>query len=220
MTSYQFYKWFGICIEILPIIPFLIGYQKWHLLNRALRVFIMFFFFECCLNLYQDYFFYHNSSNLFLYYFYSFFNNLFLLYFYYLLFEGSIEKRITIILFILNNLFLLIDWLFIDKLSYNFYSNIFINFTIFIVSAYFFSTYFLQSKTQNSTIENVKFTVSIISTFLFFIRAVNVIFDKILLETQFNATFWLFEKIIYNYFMLIFLIFYSISLYAYKNDEK
>ncbi len=220
MTSYQFYKWFGLCIELLPIIPFLIGNQKWHLLSRALRVFILFFLTECCLNLCQDYFFYHNSSNLFLYYFYSFFNNLFLLYFYYLLFEESIEKRITLIVFIFNNLLLLIDWLFIDKLSYNFYSNIFINFTIFIVSAYFFSTYFLQSKTQNSPIENVNFTVSIISTFLFFVRVINVVFDKLLLETQFNATFWLFEKIIYNYFMLIFLLFYSISLYTYKNDKK
>ncbi len=220
MTAYSFYKWFGTFIEILPILPFMIGCLKWYSLTKPLKVFILFFLAECCLNLCQNYFFFNNSSNLFLYYFYSFFNNLFLLYFYFMLFENRLEKGITIALFSLNNLFLLIDWLFISKFSYNFYSNFFINFIIFIVSVYFFLAYFSKPKYQNSKVENIYFAVSIVSTFLFFVRLVNVIFDKVLLETQYNATFWLFEKILYNYFMLIFILFYSLSLYSYKQDEN
>lgn len=184
MTAYKFYYYFGLFVEIFPIMPLVIGIRKWRLLPNAIKVLLFFLFTELILNLISDYFLFNRINNLFLSYFYSFFQVTFILIYFMQISSDKKEKFIISFFIFVSYLLLVIDFFTSKTQSINYFSGIFINIVILIVSLFYFNKYSKVNNQANFIITIFSIAATIL---LFFIKIIDVFLTKFLLETQSNT---------------------------------
>lgn len=217
MTAYKFYYYFGLFVEVAPIIPFIIGLLKWQLLPNAIKTLICFLFFELILNLISDYFLFNRINNLFLSYFYSFFQITFTLIYFTQISTNKEEKIIILSLIFISYSLLILEFFTSNTKFGNYFSGIFVDIAILMVSLFYFHKHLKVSNHTNSTITVFSIAATIL---LYFIRIIDIFLSKYLLETQSNTLLWLDEKTIYYYFLLFSWVIYSYALISFRKYEN
>ena len=217
MASYRFYIWFAVFVELFPLVPFLVGVQKWKVIPLGLRYFLGFLLADFIINLVSNYLFLIRINNHFLYYLYSFQYSIFLLPSLRQLSRYRAERLIITILIAFSLLILIIDFFFISKIGTNYLSGLLINFFIFLISIYFSAKEF--GKNGKSGTNDLFLNITLILSLQFFIKSIETFLGKYLLETQTNAFTWIQARNLYSYFMLFSLIAYTYVFSIYKTDE-
>ena len=217
MTSYKFYVGFAVFVELFPIVPFLVGIQKWKIASPGIRLFFGFLLADFLINLVSNYLFLLLVTNHFLYYFYSFQYTIFLFPALFYFFKNRKERLIIVILLGISLLLLTVDFLFISKIGINYVSGSFINFIIFLISIYYSSKEF--GKNDKKSINEILLNLALILSLQFFIKSIETFLGKYLLETQTNSFLWTQVRNVYSYFMLFSLIAYTYFFSILKTDE-
>ena len=221
MTPLKFYFWFGVFVELFPIIPIIVSLQKWQRLTIGIRFFILFLVSEFLINCVSNYYlFVLHISNLFLFYFYPFFQNIFILTTFWHFFKRRWEQILSICLIFLSNILIILDFTFISKIGYNYLSNFGIDITITLISFYYVYSYFPHNSFNKSLTNKTKLIISTTIVLQFFIKTINIFVEKNLLESQFNGFVISQTRNIYAYFMLFCLLLYTYAINNVRKDEK
>ena len=220
MTPYKFYLSFSIFVESFPLIPIIFGLRKWKYLSRGLKFFMGFLGSELILNCISYYYFFFIGNNLILDYLYSFFQASFLLLLYTEFFKTKLEEIIIFLLLLSSIIVLVIDWVLNIEKNDNYTSALFINSFIALTSGYYFSKNIFLNKKDDFMSSDLKLLFSLLLTFQFFIKALDIFLEKNLLETLSNAFLWVHLRNIYSYFMLISLLIYSYLLQKVESNDQ
>lgn len=220
MTPFKFYDLFVTIVETFPVVPIFLGLRRWKLLSVGMIFFLGFFMADLILNKIGDYYYYVlRRNNLFLHYYYSLFQGCFILLSFFHFFKQKIEKLIVLFLAALCILLILVDFLYISGIDFNYISGPSIDLIIFCVSIFYFSNNIIDSNVKFSITKEFYLKISLILSLQFFIKFIDAFLEKYLLEAQNNAFLWLQVKDIYYYFMLFCLVMYSYIMYNIKNYE-
>lgn len=219
MTPYKFYLGFSIFVESFPLIPIIFGLRKWRYLSIGLRLFVGFLVSELILNGISYYYYYFIGNNLILGYLYSFFQASFLSLLYIEFSEIKLEKKIIFFLLLLSLTILVMDWILNIEKNDNYISALIINSFITLTSGYYFSKNIFSNKKDDFMDSDMKLLFSLILTFQFFIKTLDIFLEKNLLETLNNVFLWVHLRDIYSYFMLISLLIHSYLLQKIKSNE-
>lgn len=127
------------------------------------------------------------------------------------------EKFIISFFIFVSYLLLVIDFFTSKTQSINYFSGIFINIVILIVSLFYFNKYSKVNNQANFIITIFSIAATIL---LFFIKIIDVFLTKFLLETQSNTLLWLDEKTVYYYFLLFSWVIYTYAFVSFRKYEN
>lgn len=220
MTLLKFYFGFGLFVEYVPILPMLLGIKKWKGLPTGIKFFVGFLVAEVLFNGLTDYYLFAlHRKTLFLFYINSFLQSSFVLAMFWCLFKTKREQNSTFNLWCLSFALLVIDFLFVSKMDYNYFSQFCINLLISGLSFYYFYTTFPTTNLKKYLPNETELIISAALVLQFFFKIVNIFLEKFLLETQYNAILNIQTRNVNAYFTLLALLIYAYAFYKFKANE-
>ena len=221
MTLLKFYYGFGLFVEYVPLLPIILGIKKWKSLHTGVRFFIGFLIAEVLFNSLTDYYLFAlNRPTLFLFYINSFFQSSFILAMFWYLFKKNTKQIFAFYFWCVCVAMLVIDFLFVSKIDYNYLSQFCINLIITSFSLYFFYIIILTVNFKKHQSNEMELIISVALGAQFFFKTINIFLEKFLLETQYNTILAIQTRNVNALFSLLALLIYAYAFHKFKANES
>lgn len=204
----QFYEFFGHSVELLLLVPLMIGLFRWRSFSDEFKWIVLYLISEVIITLWGNYIYrVLHSNNLITFYYYSFFWNVTILGFFY---KVSLHKKGIVALGIIGCMVVVLDHFFFSgDLEMNYRSGLYVNLVILVLGSYYLYIFL-----DRVDISSPVLLVLLALTIQFLIRSVDIIVKKYLLQHVFYFNLWYYESIIYYYLMLVAIGLFSYALFT------